>query len=392
VSEAPDRTVTSSNAATRPRVRYVTNLREVDALDRTEQSDLLPVAARYPFRANDYYLGLIDWSDPEDPIRRLVVPSLDELQQWGSLDASREATYTVAPGVQHKYRRTVVMLCTEMCGAFCRYCFRKRLFMDEADHDSLDLDTGLAYIAAHPEVSNVLLSGGDPLLMSTRRLEDILSRLAAIRHVRVVRIGTKMPAFNPWRVLDDAALRHALRRYSRPGRRVYVMAHFDHPRELTADARAGVAALMEAGAVVVNQCPIVRGVNDNGDTLGELFQRLTWSGVQPYYLFQCRPTAGNASFVVPLVEGFRTFCRARRQTSGLGRRARYCMSHASGKIAVVGLDRDHLYLRYHQAADPADEFRFMVFRRDDTAHWVDQLVPVAEGLRAPERDAADGAR
>ena len=119
------------------------------------------------FRANDYYLNLIDWDDPSDPIRQLIIPRQEELNEWGKLDASNEESITVARGVQHKYVDTVLLLCNEVCGAYCRYCFRKRLFMDVIDEVTNDVTEGIEYIRQHPEVNNVLLTGGDPLLMST---------------------------------------------------------------------------------------------------------------------------------------------------------------------------------------------------------------------------------
>lgn len=365
----------------RRNVQYVTDVQDLEGIPPEERRSLEAVAERFPFRANDYYLGLIDWNDPEDPIRRLVVPTPEELKDWGELDASNEAAVTVARGVQHKYRRTVLLLCNEVCGAFCRYCFRKRLFQNDNDEAALDIADGLDYIAEHPEVTNVLLTGGDPLLMSTRRIRMILAELGRIPHVRIVRIGSKMPAFNPWRVLDDPALLDMFRQHQQTGQRLYVMAHFDHPRELTRPAREGLQALAGAGVTVVNQCPLIKGVNDSARALGDLFQRMSWVGVQPYYLFQCRPTAGNEPYAVPLAEGFRLFSEARRRGSGLGRRARYVMSHATGKIAMVGMDERHFYLRYHQAKDPRDEFRFMTFHRDDAAVWADDLVAVGEGIR-----------
>ena len=149
---------------------------------------------------------------------------------------------TVTRGVQHKYTDTVLLLCSEVCGAYCRYCFRKRLFMDENDEVTTDVSEGLRYIADHPEVTNVLLTGGDPLLMSTRRLVEIFEALRAIPHVRIIRLGSKMPAFDPYRVLDDPKLQAAFRTYSTPQQRIYLMAHFDHPRELTDLAISGVDA------------------------------------------------------------------------------------------------------------------------------------------------------
>lgn len=358
------------------KVRYIKHVDDLENVPAHVREDLKKVAEKYVFRANDYYLGLIDWHDERDPIRQLIIPRLEELSDWGKLDASNEAAVTVKKGVQHKYRRTVLLLCNEVCGAYCRYCFRKRLFMDENDEVSLDVSEGMDYIQSHPEVTNVLLTGGDPLLMATRKLREIFRQLRDIEHVDIIRIGSKMPAFNPWRVLDDKDLQDAIRTYSTAEKRIYIMAHFDHPRELTDEAVAGLDALLQAGAIVVNQCPLVRGVNDDPQVLGEMYQKLERIGVPPYYLFQGRPTEGNEPYEVPLVEGFRIFDAARQMASGLGRRARFCMSHASGKVEIVGVDDHHIYMRYHQAKDPVDESRFMIFQRDDEAYWLDQLRPV----------------
>ena len=364
------------------KVRYIKSIDELQNVPEHVRAELRRVSEKYVFRANDYYLGLIDWNDPQDPIRQLIIPRTEELSDWGKLDASNEKSITVVRGVQHKYQRTVLLLCNEVCGAYCRYCFRKRLFMDDNDEVTLDVSKGIEYIREHSEVSNVLLTGGDPLLMSTRKLGDILRRLREIDHVQIIRIGTKMPAFNPWRMLDDEALLATLREYSTPQKRIYIMAHFDHPRELTEPAIRGLDALLRAGAIVVNQCPLVRGVNDHPAVLGEMYQTLERIGVPPYYLFQGRPTEGNEPYEVPLVETWRIFDRARRMASGLGRRARLCMSHETGKVEVVGVDDKHIYMRYHQAKDPANESRFLVFHRDDNAYWLDQLRPV-EGLGGP---------
>ena len=143
-------------------VHYVTDLSRIPEIPEAERARLSEVAQRYAFRANDYYLGLIDWSNPLDPIRQLVIPRQEELTEWGRLDASNEAANTPMKGVQHKYPHTVLLLCNEVCGAYCRYCFRKRLFMNDNDEASLDISEGLAYIKAHPQVTNVLLTGGDP--------------------------------------------------------------------------------------------------------------------------------------------------------------------------------------------------------------------------------------
>lgn len=369
------------------KVSYVRDLSKIENLPEDVRETLQKVAQKYVFRANDYYLDLIDWKDPDDPIRQLVIPRAEELEDWGQLDASNEAAVTVAKGVQHKYRDTALLLCNEVCGAYCRYCFRKRLFMDENDEASLDVAEGIAYIAAHPEITNVLLTGGDPMLMATRRLREIISALREVPHVGIIRIGSKMPAFNPWRVLDDQPLLDLISTYSTPAKRIYIMAHFDHPRELTDAAVDGLAALHQAGAIIVNQCPLIRGVNDDPQTLATMWRKLSFIGVPPYYLFQGRPTAGNAPYEISISRGFQIFEEAKRGVSGLAKRARFVMSHASGKIEIVGMDAKRFYMRYHRALNPADEGRFMIFERNDEASWLDDLRPVSEGLGDADRAA-----
>ncbi|MCH7839856.1 MAG: 4Fe-4S cluster-binding domain-containing protein [Planctomycetes bacterium] len=365
------------------RVRYVRDIDKIPNIPPEERARLKAVAKRYVFRANDYYLGLIDWDDPNDPIKQLIIPREEELNDWGQLDASNEQAITVARGVQHKYAHTVLLLCNEVCGAYCRYCFRKRLFMDDNDEVTNDVSEGLRYIADHPEVTNVLLTGGDPLLMSTRRLVEIFEALRAIPHVRIIRIGTKMPAFDPWRILSDDKLREAFRTFSGPQRRIYLMAHFDHPRELTDVAAEGIDCCIRDGVICCNQCPMIKGVNDCPDVLSELFQKLSWIGCPPYYLFQGRPTAGNEPYEVPIVRGWRIFQEALRHGSGLARRARFVMSHETGKIEVLAVDEKKIYVRYHRAKDPNDRGRFMIYQRNDDAYWLDQLEPV-EGTNTPK--------
>ena len=356
-------------------VRYIRRIDQIPEIPPDLAARLAPVAKRYVFRANNYYLGLIDWQDANDPIMQLIIPREEELRDWGQLDASNEAAVTPVRGVQHKYTDTVLLLCNEVCGAYCRYCFRKRLFMDENDEVTKDISDGLSYIANHPEVTNVLLTGGDPLLMSTRRLIEIFEALREFEHVRIIRIGSKMPAFDPWRVQSDQELMAAFRKYSTPEQRIYLMAHFDHPRELTEPAIAGIDACIKNGVICVNQCPLIKGINDNPATLAELYATLSYIGCPAYYLFQGRPTAGNEPYEVPIVRGWQIFQEALRHGSGLARRARFCMSHETGKVEILAVDDEHIYLRYHQAKDPADLGRFFVRRRNDEAYWLDQLEP-----------------
>ncbi len=364
------------------RVKYINDVAQIPGVTPEDLELLEKVSQRYVFRSNDYYLRLIDWTDPKDPIRQLIIPRREELNDWGKLDASNEAANTVDTGVQHKYGDTVLLLCNEVCGAYCRYCFRKRLFMNDNEEVSKDVSAGVAYIRRHPEVTNVLLTGGDPLIMGTRRLGEIVAELREIEHVKIVRIGSKMPAFNPMRITDDPDLLAMIRRFSTPQKRMYIMCHFDHPRELTREARECIAALIGAGAICVNQCPIIRGINDNPGTLAEMFATLSHIGCPQYYLFQGRPTAGNEPYEVPLVEGWTHFSKAVVAESGLSGRARFCMSHASGKVEVLGVDDANIYLRYHRSKYPQNDGRFFICKRNDDAYWLDHLTP-AEGSYVP---------
>ena len=359
------------------RVKYIRKIDEIEQLPEDERRELAAVEERYVFRANDYYLDLIDWNDPADPIRQLIIPRTEELNDWGKLDASNEESVTVARGCQHKYIDTALLLCNEVCGAYCRYCFRKRLFMDGNDEASNDVSEGLDYIRNTPEINNVLLTGGDPLLMSTRRLREIIEQLRSIPHVRIIRIGSKMPAFDPYRILSDAELQALFRQFSTARKRIYLMAHFDHPRELTDLAVKGLKAALESGLICVNQCPLIKGVNDDPDVLHELYEKLSFSGVPPYYLFQGRPTAGNEPFETPITRGWHIFRDAVRRGSGLARRARFVMSHETGKIEIMGVDQNHIYLRYHEAKNLDDIGKMMVCRRDDQAFWFDDLEVIS---------------
>jgi KamA family protein len=358
-----------------PLVHYLTRLEQVFALSPEWRGELQPVADTFAFRATDYYLGLIDWNDPLDPIRQLIIPRTEELGGWGKLDPSNEAANTKGAGIQHKYPDTVVLLCTGVCAGLCRYCFRKRLFLHGNDETKLDISAAVDYISAHPEVTNVLLTGGDPLLLATSKLEALLAALRAIPHLKIIRIGTKIPAFNPYRVLDDQALQDAIGKYSTPQTRIYFMTHFDHPRELTEPAVECVDRLLRSGAICANQSPLIRGVNDDPAVLSDLYRRLSWIGCPPYYLFQMRPTLGNEPYSVPIVRGWEIFREALRYGSGLARRARFVMSHETGKIEILAVDGKRIYLRYQRAKNPSLRGRFLVYKRNDEARWLDDLEP-----------------
>lgn len=354
--------------------RYINKLDQITGLSEADKLELKPVAEKFAFRTNDYYQSLIDWNDPHDPIRRIVMPDIQELGEFGELDASNELSYTVVKGLEHKYQDTALLLVNNVCGAYCRFCFRKRLFTDGNDEVVNDVTEAVAYIKEHPSINNVLLSGGDPLIMSTGKLTRIIEQLRDIEHVRIIRIGTKMTAFDPYRILNDPSLLEMVNKYSLPDRKIFVMAHFNHPRELTEPALKGLQLLQKAGAITVNQTPLIRGVNDKAEVVAELFGRLSYNGVVPYYLFLCRPTLGNEPYIVPVEKGLEIFEEARRRLAGLAKQARLCMSHRTGKIEVVGKMDNKIVFRYHRAPNPMDCGRIMIFESDPTAGWLEDYM------------------
>ena len=354
--------------------KYLTRLEQIAELNPLEKQVLQPVVEQFAFRTNEYYQSLISWDDPQDPIRRIVMPQAGEMDEFGTWDASDEASYSPVRGLEHKYTDTALLLVNNVCGAYCRFCFRKRLFTDDNDEVVNDITEAANYIRHHPEITNVLLTGGDPLVLSTGKLEKVLRQLENIRQVHIIRIGSKMLAFNPFRVLNDPSLTDLLSNMIRAEKHIYLMAHFNHPRELTPVALEAARRLSAAGVTVVNQSPLIRGVNDDPGVLADLFERLTFNGIVPYYLFLCRPTIGNKEFSVPVEEAYALYQDARRSLSGLAKHARLCMSHKTGKIEVLAVTEGSTIFRYHRAADYAKIGRVMIFPNNPRAYWFDDYL------------------
>ncbi len=355
-------------------IHYLNKLSQIPQLSKEELENLAPVEEKFRFRTNEYYLSLIDWDDPNDPIRKIVIPSPDELESWGDIDASKEYQYTKLRGMQHKYPDTALLLAVNVCGTFCRFCFRKRLFF-KGSMETLapDISDDIDYIREHSEITNVLVTGGDPLILATHKLEHIVSELRKIEHVKIIRIGSKMPATNPYRILDDPTLPEMIRKYSLPDKKIYIITHFNHPRELTPVAIEALDMLRNAGAILSNQTPLMRGVNDDPDVLADLLKKLSFVGNAPYYVFQVRPTVGNKPFAMPIVETYEVFQKAIAQVSGLAKRTRLIMSHFTGKLEILAIADDSIILRYHRAADRSDEGRIMLFEAKPDAYWLDDL-------------------
>lgn len=364
--------------------KYITDIDRIEQIPKEEREKLKQITDKFVFRVNDYYLNLIDWEDPQDPIRKLVIPNEEELNDYGRWDASDEDTNYVVPGCQHKYDTTALLIVSEVCGAYCRYCFRKRLFRNDVKEATVDVEPGLQYIAEHPEINNVLLTGGDPLILAARRLDAILTRLREIDHVKIIRIGSKLPAFNPMRIYEDEELLEVIRKHSTPEKRVYIMAHINHPREITAEAYRAFQALHDAGAIVVNQTPVLKGINDDPEVLAELLDKLSWAGVTPYYFFINRPVRGNDSFVLTLEEAYHLVEQAKARTSGLGKRVRLSMSHTAGKVEILAIENGKAYLKFHQARD-GNYGEFMVLDCPKDAAWFDDLPGNEKYWKQPEK-------
>ncbi|MHC4842216.1 MAG: KamA family radical SAM protein [Planctomycetota bacterium] len=365
--------------STAARIKCLVRLEDVEQLASHEKEALEKVINKYPFRCSDYYLSLINWDDPDDPLRRAVIPSADELQEWGCLDPSDEKQYTIIPGLEHKYKSTVLMLVSNVCDSICRYCFRKWLFINPMQECLSDIDSSIHYIREHDEVTNVLLSGGDPLALSTSKLRPIIEALSQIEHVKIIRIGSRIPAFNPYRIIDDRELVEMIENLNGDSqKRMYIVTHFIHPRELTKPAIRAIRLLQRAGAITANQNPLLRKVNDKPEILAELMAKLSFIGNVPYYIFQCRPALGNKMFTVPIEEGYEIVEKAKAMVSGLAKRCRFVMSHSTGKIEIIGKTEESVYFRYHRTAAGEDSGGFMVFKSNPEACWFDDYEEVGQ--------------
>ncbi len=334
--------------------RRVSQIAEILHLPKEEADRLEQIADRYPMLIPSYYLDLINPEDPEDPIRRMAVPSLVEAEKDGSIDTSGEQTNTVLPGLQHKYTQTALILSTSKCAMYCRHCFRKRLVGSSDDEIAENLTAIIRYIQNHEEISNVLISGGDAFLNSNSRIDRYLEALTPIEHLDFIRFGTRTPVSYPQRVNGDPALLEILQRHGRK-KQIYIVTQFNHPHEITPQSMQAVKALQKAGLIVKNQTVLLRGVNDDPQTLGTLLKKLTRIGCLPYYIFQCRPVKGvKNGFQVPLFEGMEIVEGAKAIQNGHGKHFHYCMSHPTGKIELLGRAANgDMITRYHEARDPS---------------------------------------
>jgi lysine 2,3-aminomutase len=260
-----------------------------------------------------YFFNLIDPADELCPIRRQVIPRVEETHTapWEMSDPCGEDSHSPVPGLVHRYPDRVLFLVTDRCASYCRYCTRSRLVSNASGYDfHADFDRQIDYIAKTTSVRDVLLSGGDPLLFSDEKLEYLLSRLRAIPHVEFLRIGTRIPIFLPQRITPELC---AMLRQFHP---LFVSIHANHPRELTTEARDALGRLADAGIPLGNQSVLLKHVNDDPVVMKALVQKLLLCRVKPYYVYQCDLIAGSAHLRTSVRTGLRVMQELRGHTTG----------------------------------------------------------------------------
>lgn len=278
--------------------------------------ELAGVEARFPLYINDYYLRLIDPADwRNDPIARQALPDPAELaDESSSFDPLAEEEQMAAPRLIHRFDDRVVLLATGRCAMRCRFCFRKRTWTtgtELGDLSDSELESAVAYLRRTPAVHEVLISGGDPLMLPFERLKTIVDAISGVESIEIIRIGTRIPAVWPQRI--DAALCDYLRGV--PG--LWVATHFNHPRELTPESEAALGRLVGAGIPVVNQTVLLKGVNDDAPVLERLFRRLVALRVKPHYLFHVDPVRGVRHFATGIEKGLAILREFRPRLSSL---------------------------------------------------------------------------
>jgi lysine 2,3-aminomutase len=284
--------------------------------DSVDDEALARVAARYAVAITPAMEALIDPSDPHDPIALQFRPDARELAERPDEhpDPIGDTTHSPCEGIVHRYPDRCLLKIVHVCAVYCRYCFRREMVGPAGDGmlGAAALDAALGYIARHPEIWEVILTGGDPFVLSPRRLRELTARIAAIPHVKVLRWHTRVPVVDPARVTADlaAAIRTA-------DATTWVVLHANHPRELTPAARAALARLADAGIPLLAQSVLLKGVNDDADTLEALLRALVQARVKPYYLHHLDRAPGTSHFRVPIARGRELVEALRARVSGV---------------------------------------------------------------------------
>lgn len=295
------------------RITTVENLKKVINLTPQEEEDINDTLKSFRLGITPYYASLMDPDNPRCPIRMQAVPVIAETQRSKAdmLDPLHEDKDSPAPGLTHRYPDRVLLLITDQCSMYCRHCTRRRLAGEkDAARSRDDIDKCIEYIRETPQVRDVLLSGGDCLLVNDRVLEYIISKLRMIPHVEIIRLGSRTPVVMPQRITDD--LVNMLKKYHP----IWLNTHFNHPKEITHEAAEALRKLADAGIPLGNQSVLLRGVNDCPHVMRELVQSLTRNRVRPYYIYQCDLSLGIEHFRTPVSKGIEIIESLRGHTSG----------------------------------------------------------------------------
>jgi lysine 2,3-aminomutase len=335
-------------------IRTTTQLAELLPMPLGEIAALESLEAKYRLAIPPYYFSLIDPADPHDPIRLQSVPSPLEAEHDGSLaldDPLDEERDSPVPGIIHRYPDRVLVITTPVCSMYCRFCTRKRVTMDRdgwdaPSHDELRM---IDYIRQAPDIRDVILSGGDPLTLPISKLRWFVEQLAAIDHVDVIRVGTRVPVTLPQRLFDSELIDLLM-----AAEKIWIQTHFNHPREITPDASRACRALVNAGMPVSNHAVLLKGINDSLPTMRELVRGLLRIKVRPYYLFHCDPVTGAGHFRTSIWKGVEIIEGLRGHVSGLAVPT-YVVDglHGAGKIPLspnylVSASEDAVVLRNYE--------------------------------------------
>lgn len=297
-------------------LRAIDELVDAGLVQQPEIGALQKVAARYAVAVTPHIAALIDQRDPNDPIARQYVPSASELDVLDEerADPIGDAAHSPVRGIVHRYPDRVLFKLVHVCAVYCRFCFRREM-VGPGKETSLSRESYLAaldYIRSHPEIWEVILTGGDPLMLSARRLREVMSDLAAIDHVRIIRIHSRVPVADPERVTDDVVTALKV-----GGATTWFALHANHPRELSPAARTACSRLIDAGIPMVSQSVLLRGVNDDADTLEALMRTFVECRIKPYYLHHGDLAPGTAHLRTTLEDGQQLMRRLRGRVSGL---------------------------------------------------------------------------
>ena len=295
------------------RLTTVEQLEQYMTLTPEEKAGCAFASHKLALAITPYFFNLIDRASPDCPLRRQVIPRSEErvVSEEETLDSLGEDEHSPIPGLVHRYPDRVLFLVTARCAAYCRYCTRSRLVSNAQDYNfHPEFERGLRYIEAHAEIRDVLLSGGDPLLLSDKKIEHLLSRLRAIPHVEFIRIGSRIPVFLPQRITPELC---AIFKKHGP---VWMSIHVNHQKECTAELRSACEQLSFAGVPLGNQSVLLRGVNDDAEVMKALVHRLLRMRVRPYYLYQMDLITGGSHFKVDVRKGLEIIRALRGHTSG----------------------------------------------------------------------------